>query len=55
MLEIEPEELQLELVKVEPDKNKLDELTEQYNRMNQKLDIILERIKYRKKKVSGVK
>ena len=48
-------EPQLELVLVEKDKtDRLDELAEQYNRMNQKLDIILERIEQRKQKRKAI-
>lgn len=49
--ELEP---QLELVLVEKDKtDRLDELTEQYNRLNAKCDLILEKIRNRKKKVAN--
>ena len=50
MSKIECEDVQLELVQVEPEKNKLEEIAEQYNRLNAKCDIILEKIRNRKKK-----
>jgi hypothetical protein len=49
-LDLEP---QLQLVEQEPKKNKLDDLAEQYNRLNAKCDIILEKIRNRKKKASN--
>jgi hypothetical protein len=42
-------ELELELVEVEPD-NKLEELSELYNKLNAKCDLILNKIHERQKK-----
>lgn len=50
--EFELEE-ELQLISVEPQKNRLDELTEQLIRLNAKCDIIIEKIKARKKVSNG--